>query len=86
LGHLLCRFDFRLKTWALAVVHFRRDSDSLFPANSAALAFVLSQKISDFSDPTMGGAKPSKTSTNELKSGHNLSRSSTKTKQQIKEE
>jgi hypothetical protein len=40
---LLCRFDFRQKSWALPTGEFRRDSDSIFLAHSAALASAISR-------------------------------------------
>jgi len=58
LGRLLCRFDFRQKVWGLVVVEFRRDFDSLFPDDSAALVIAISRKFFEFSRPSPEVAQP----------------------------
>jgi hypothetical protein len=57
---LLCRFDFRQKSWGLTPleVYLDRDRDSIFPFDSTALASAIFKNISDFSDPSLGGANP----------------------------
>jgi len=58
---LLCRFDLRQKAWSLPSPDIRRDPAAGFQAGSAALAAVISTQLSNFSDPALGGANPSKT-------------------------
>jgi hypothetical protein len=57
---LLCRFDFQQRSWGLPAWEVRRDSHAIVPAHSAALASAVSKNLSDFSDPSRGGTKPSK--------------------------
>jgi hypothetical protein len=42
---LLCRFDFRQKTWGLPALENRRDCDFIFPANSAALTSAVGKSL-----------------------------------------
>jgi hypothetical protein len=57
---LLCRFDFRQKSWGLPAWEVRRDRDFEFSADAEALASAVSKITFDFSDPSSGGANPSK--------------------------
>jgi len=80
---LLCRFDFRQKIWVLQPLEFRRDRESIFPADSTALASAISKN--HFSDPSLGGANPSKSAARRIRIPHFLRRSSGKTKTTTKE-
>jgi hypothetical protein len=71
---LLCRFDFRQKSWELPTREILGDTNFLFPADSAALASTISQTHSDFSDPSLGGNKPAKVATRRIVSRHALRR------------
>jgi hypothetical protein len=57
---LLCRFDFRQKSWGLPAEEVCRDSNSVYSAHAAALAAAIAQTFSEFSDPSRGGANASK--------------------------
>ena len=61
---LLGRFDLWHKAWSLPSPDIYRDPAAGipggFPAGSAALVAVISRQHSDFSDPAMGCANPSK--------------------------
>jgi hypothetical protein len=57
---LVCRFDLQQRSWGLPAWGVRRDSHSIFPSDLAELASAISKNSSDFSDPSLGGAKPSK--------------------------
>ena len=46
---LLCRFDFRQKTWGLPAVEIRRDLSSDLSADSFALAAAIGKKHPEFS-------------------------------------
>jgi len=78
---LLCRFDFRQKSWGLPSCEIRGDFNCLLAADPAALASAISQTISDFSDPSLGGANPAKTATRRIISRPALWRPLGKTKQ-----
>jgi hypothetical protein len=82
LNHLLlvCRFDFRQKIWGFPAAGVHRDSNSILPAHSAALAAAISKNLSDFSDPALGGTNPSKTVLRRIGFRHSLGRSLGKTK------
>jgi len=77
---LFCRFDFRQKSWGLPAAGVRRDSNSIFPAHSAALTTAISKNLSAFSDPALGGANPSKTGIRRIGFRLSLRRSLGKTK------
>jgi hypothetical protein len=78
--HLLYQFDLRQRTWVLQALEIRSGKNSLVPAGLAALASALAKNISDFSDPSVGGNKPSKTATRRIGIRHSLRRSLGKTK------
>jgi hypothetical protein len=63
---LFCRFDFRQKSWRFPAWEICRDRDSKISADAAALASAVFKTISDFSDPSLGGAKPPKTETRRI--------------------
>jgi len=67
---LLCRFDFQQKNWGLPSCEIRSDFNGLLAAEPAALASAISQTLSDFSDPSLGGANPAKTATRRIISRH----------------
>jgi hypothetical protein len=56
--NLLYRFDLRQRTWVLQALEIRSGKNSLVPAGLAALASAIVKNISDFSDPSLGGANP----------------------------
>ena len=82
---LLCRFDFRQKSWELPTREILGDTNFLFPADSAALASTISQTLSGFSDPSLGGATPEKTATCRIVSRHAIRQLLGKTKQPNKQ-
>jgi hypothetical protein len=82
---LLCRFDFRQKSWSLPACEIRGDYNSMFPADAAALASAISQTLSGFSDPSLGGATPEKTATRRIVSRHAIRQLLGKTKQPNKQ-
>ncbi len=59
---LLRRFDFRQKTWGLPAPGIRSGCESISHADSTALASLISKNLPEFSDPSLGGANPSKRS------------------------
>jgi hypothetical protein len=77
---LLCRFDYRQKSWELPAWEVRRDRDSKFSADAKILASAVSKIIFDFSDPSLGGANPSQTAQRRIKIRRSLRRSLGKTK------
>ena len=81
---LLCRFDFRQRNWNLPLWEIHRDSNCVFPAQSAALASAISKNLSDFFDPSSKGVNPSKSANNRIVIRHSLRRSFEKTNHQKK--
>ena len=77
---LLCRFDFQQKNWGLPSCEIRGDFNGLLAAEPAALAAAILQTLSDFSDPSLGGASPAKTATRRIIRRHALRQPSGKTK------
>jgi hypothetical protein len=70
--HLLYRFDLRQRTWLLQALEIRSGNNSPFPTGLAALASAIAKNISDFSDPALGGDKPSKTAARRIGIRHSL--------------
>jgi len=83
---LLCRFDYRQKSWELPDWEGRHDRDSFLRTDSAALASAISKNPSEFSDPSLGGAKPPMTATCRIGFRPPNHRSLGKTKQPKKEQ
>jgi hypothetical protein len=77
---LLCRFDFRQRSWSLPAWEIRRDSNFVFPAHSAALASAISKNLSDFFDPSLKGVNPTKSANSRIVMRHSLRRSLGKNK------
>src|ERR1700690_2025518 len=75
---LLCRFDFRQKIWVHQSSEFHRERESILAGDSAALASAISKN--HFSDPSLGGANPSKPASRRIGIPHLLQRSLGKTK------
>jgi hypothetical protein len=71
---LFCRFDFLQKTWGLPPleIYLDRDRDAFFPDDSTVLASAISQ---NFSDPSLGGAKPPRIATRRIGIRHSNHRS-----------
>jgi len=69
---LLCRFDFQQKNWGLPSCEIRGDFNCLLAAEPAALAAAILQTLSDFSDPSLGGASPAKTANRRIIRRHAL--------------
>jgi len=82
---LLCRFNFRQKSWERPTGEPLRDAHSIFLAHPAALASAISQNSSDFSDPSLGGANPAKSATRRIGIRHPFPRPLGKTKPTKKE-
>ena len=80
--HLLYRFDLRQRNWVLQELEIRNGLDSTLPAGLAALASAIAKNISDSSDPSLGGDKPSKTATRRMGIRHSLRRYLGKSKNQ----
>jgi hypothetical protein len=57
---LFCRFDLRQKSWGLPTPGIRSGDGSLSRVDSNALASLISKNVPKFSDPSLGGANPSK--------------------------
>jgi hypothetical protein len=83
---LLCRFDFRQKRWVLPAWEIPRDRDSRFFADAEILASLISQNPTDFSDPSLGGATPSKSATRRIGIRHSIQRTLGKIKTNKKKE
>jgi hypothetical protein len=85
---LFCRFDFRQKTWGLPPleIYLDRDRDAVFPNDSTVPPSAISKMPSDFSDPSLGGAKPPKTATRRIGIRHSHHRSLGKPNNQQKKE
>ena len=77
---LQCRFDFQHKIWSVPGIDSRLDRGLSSAPDSDALLPLLSAVISDFSDPAMGGAKPSKPEISRIGIRRALYRSLRKTK------
>jgi hypothetical protein len=73
--NLLYRFDLQQRTWVLQALEIRSGNNSPFPAGLAALASAVAKNNSDFSDPALGGDKPSKIATRRIGIRHSLRRS-----------
>ena len=79
---LECRFDFQNKIWGLPASRASLDDKASFSNARDALLPLLNVVIAEFSDPSLGGANPSKSVTRRIGIRHSLRRSLGTTKNQ----
>jgi hypothetical protein len=79
---LQCRYDFQHKIWNLPASQAGLNDRLSFSNNQTSLLPLLNVVIAQFSDPSLGGANPSKSATRRIVIRHSLQRSSGKTKNQ----
>jgi hypothetical protein len=63
---LQCRYDFQNKIWNLPTSQAGLNDRLNFSNSQAALLPLLNVVIAEFSDPSLGGAKPPKTATRRI--------------------
>jgi hypothetical protein len=79
---LECRFDFQNKIWRLPAAKATLDNKRSFSNARDSLLPLLNVVIAEFSDPSLGGANPSKSATRRIGIRHSLRRSLGTTKHQ----
>ncbi len=82
---LQCRFDFQNKLWNLPAPPAGLADRLTFSNSQASLLPLLNVVIAEFSDPSLGGANPSKPATRRIHRRHLLRRAWGKTKQPTKD-
>jgi hypothetical protein len=76
------RFDFQNKIWRLPAAKATLDNKRSFSNARDSLLPLLNVVIAEFSDPSLGGANPSKSATRRIGIRHSLRRSLGTTKHQ----
>jgi hypothetical protein len=79
---LQCRYDFQNRIWNLPASQAGFDDRLSFSNSQSALLPLLNVVISEFSDPSLGGASPAKSATRRIGIRHSLRRSLGTTKNQ----
>jgi hypothetical protein len=82
---LQCRFDFQNKLWNLPAPPAGPADRLTFSSNQAALLPLLNVVSANFSDPSLGGANPSKSVVRRINRRHLRRRALGKTKQPTKD-
>ena len=77
---LQCRYDFQNNIWNLPAPQARLGDRLSFANSQAALLPLLTAVIAQFSDPSLGGANPSKSASRRMGIRHSSQRSLGKTK------
>jgi hypothetical protein len=72
---LQCRYDFQNRIWNLPASQAGLNDRLSFSNSRAALLPLLNVVIAEFSDPSLGGANPSKSATRRIGIRHSLQRS-----------